>query len=148
MPDDLQFTALPREDVPMSATFDIAEWDGKVEHQIPKLRNLVRQQIPLVWKNGVNWCEGRKFPNLSNGTFSEIVDDFLKPENLQFPHLCLEAKSAKLGEVTNSTNHSFFSQLKKVTPLRPSYSPDSVTWFSIIRVSMVKWSRFSPCCLS
>ena len=125
MPADLQFTALPPapfgtkeffkfcEDVPMSATFDIAEWDGKVEHQIPKFRNLVRQQIPLVWKNGVNWCEGLKVPSSSNGTFPEFVDDLLKPENLQFPHLCLEAKSAKLGEVTYSTIHSFFFAIEK-----------------------------------
>ena len=115
MPADLQFTALPPapfgtkeffrfcEDVPLNATFDIAEWDGKVDHHIPKFRNLVRQQIPLVWKNAVNWCEGLKVPSLSNSSFPDFVDNLLKPENLQFADLGLEAKSAKLGEVTYST---------------------------------------------
>ena len=111
MPKELTFESVPPapfgtvkffkycESLPLNGNFHVAQWDGPVDDQSSKLKNLLRQRIPLLWKNGAACCKGLSIPT-SDLNYPSFVEYLLQPENLQHPEVELDVKSAKIGKVS------------------------------------------------
>ncbi len=87
---------------PLTYEFPVAKWDGKVEHQVEKFDILMRHSVPLIWRQGVDNCEGLKVKcTYKDVDFKTICKELLKRENLQAPSVeSINVKSAKIGQVS------------------------------------------------
>ena len=86
-------------EVPLDYEFPVAQWEGNVDDHVVKFNSLMRHSVSLLWRGGVNHCDGLKLPQVEELAFTEVVTEILVPHKLQSSAATINVKSAKIGKV-------------------------------------------------
>ena len=87
-------------EVPLDYEFPVAQWEGSVDDHVVKVNYLMRHNVPLLWRGGVNHWHGLKLPQVEELTFTEVATELLVPHKLQSSAATINVKSAKSGELS------------------------------------------------